>query len=131
MAEHRRDGLVELLGDRLTDLHRRHLGAERRSVLREEPARLPNPSAFALVDQLLASVSSPSKYLQQQEVQARVLEALEQLAEADREILVLRYLEDCSTEEIAQLLGVSERTVRRNHRRALSQLGPLLSDLLE
>jgi len=116
--------------DRLTDLRRRHLGAARRSVLREEPdLQGPNRSAFALADRLLASVSSPSSPLQRQQVEARVREALDRLNSTEREILVLRYVEDCSTAEIAQLLNLSERTIRRGHSRALARLSPLLQDL--
>jgi hypothetical protein len=66
----------------------------REIVRREEPdpRRLSNQSVFALADQLLASMSSPIKFLHQQVLQARGQEALGQLQQNDREILILRYL---------------------------------------
>ena len=44
-------------------------------------------------------------------------------------LTLLRYVEDCSTAEIAQLLSVSERTVRRGHREALDRMSRLLHEL--
>ncbi len=46
----------------------------------------------------------------------------------DREVLVLRYLERLSTNEMAALLKIAESTVRYRQRRALERLGELLDD---
>ena len=119
--------------DRLIDLSRRHLNAQRRSVRREEPGHLllSEQSSVLLMNQLFASMSSPGRGRRREELAGRVREVLEQLAPLEREILVLRYLEESTLREVAALLGVSERTVRRHHLRALSRLGELLKDLLE
>ena len=45
--------------------------------------------------------------------------ALAKLSAADREVLVLRYLEQLSTADIAGVLGVGEGAVKMRHRRAL------------
>jgi RNA polymerase sigma-70 factor (ECF subfamily) len=112
----------------LIDLHRRHLKAGRRSVTREEmpSPRLPDESADELVERLFARDSSPSARLEREEVRQQVRQALEQLPERDRELLVLRHLERLSTAEIAAVLGVSEATVYTRHLRALKRLGELL-----
>ena len=57
--------LRQLAWDRLVEQHRRHLRARRRSVTREEePAvELPDSSALALADRLLAREAGPSEAL--------------------------------------------------------------------
>ena len=52
--------------------------------------------------------------------------ALDQLRPRDREVLVLRYLEEMSTSEIAVVLELTEAGVKSRHRRALERLLPLL-----
>jgi RNA polymerase sigma-70 factor (ECF subfamily) len=118
---------------RLIDMRRRHLTAAKRSVKREVPGylELSDRSALALMNQLFASVSSPSKQLHRQEIETRLREALARLDETDQEILVLRYLEELSPREIAGLLGLTDRAIRRRHRLALAKLSETLSDWLE
>src|SRR5262249_6332621 len=53
--------LRRLAWERLVKLHRRHLHARKRSVLREEDWPLPDGSAAELAHRLLASASSPSR----------------------------------------------------------------------
>ena len=57
--------------------------------------------------------------------------ALTELQPADREVLVLKYLEMLTTTEIASVLRITERSVRRRHGRAIERLGYLLRDLNE
>jgi RNA polymerase sigma-70 factor, ECF subfamily len=120
--------LRQLACDRLAELHRRHIQARKRSITREEHAKpdLPDESALALADRLLARGSSPSARLRRQEVCGRVQAALAKLAEHDREVLVLRHLEQLSTREIAAVLGITEGAVYTRHLRALERLRTLL-----
>jgi RNA polymerase sigma-70 factor (ECF subfamily) len=100
--------LRRLAWERLMQLHRRHLHAQRRRVRREEASGLPLPdeSAELLANRLTSSSSSPSERLRHKERLATVQAALAQMAEADSEVLVLRYLEDLSTREIAAVLDL-------------------------
>jgi RNA polymerase sigma-70 factor (ECF subfamily) len=125
--------LRQLALERVIDLHRHHVRAGKRSVQREERALLPLPdeSAAALAQRLFARGSSPSARLQQREVAARVQAALLQLSERDRELLVLRHLEQLPTRHIAAVLGLSESAVKMRHLRALERLRTLLEDLAE
>ena len=53
--------------------------------------------------------------------------ALDKLAEPDREILVLRYLEQLDSQEIAGVLRTSESTVRMRLMRAVRRIRELLN----
>ena len=57
---------------------------------------------------------------------ARVRTILEQLGTRDREVLVLRHLEQMSPREMSAVLGISEGAVRVRHLRALQRFRQLL-----
>jgi RNA polymerase sigma-70 factor (ECF subfamily) len=120
--------LRQIALNRLTDLHRRHLLAKKRSVLREQQQALPLPddSFVQLVDRLMGSGTSPSNHLARKEGRSRVQQALEELGEKDRELLLLRYLEKMSAADIAAVLGISEGAVKVRHFRALEKIRKLL-----
>jgi RNA polymerase sigma-70 factor, ECF subfamily len=121
--------LRQLAWERLVAAHRRHIGARKRTVTREErPVPVPDESLLELADRLLARASSPSAGLHRAEQQARLRPALERLREADREVLVLRHLEQLSTRETAEVLGVSEGAVKVRLLRALERLRDLLDE---
>ena len=122
--------LRRLAWKRLLKLYQRHLAAQRRSVTREE-CQLPllaDESALELAGRLVASGTSPSKRLLREELRDRVQAALSQLAEHDREVLVLRFLEQLSTSEMAAVLGITEGAVKTRQTRALDRLSRLLDD---
>jgi RNA polymerase sigma-70 factor (ECF subfamily) len=58
----------------------------------------------------------------------RVQAALDRLAARDREILVMRHLEEMSAAEVAAFLGISAGAVRVRLLRALARLRALLDD---
>jgi RNA polymerase sigma-70 factor (ECF subfamily) len=125
--------LRRLAWERLVKLHQRHVAAARRSVTREEPRPcLPDESALDLARQLVASGTSPSGRVLKQELLGRVQAALAQLAAHDREVLVLRYLEQLSTAETAAVLEITPGAVKLRHLRALERLrGLLANDIAE
>src|SRR5205814_426305 len=88
--------------ERLTMLRRYHLGAGKRSAGREVP--LADQSSARLARHLLAAGPTPGQELAGRERARRVREAVAELAEADREILVLRNLEALSNLEAAAVL---------------------------
>ena len=112
--------LRQLAGERIIDTHRRHILAQRRSITRENHGgTLPNDSADAVVHRLMASDTSPSNRLSRQEQRERVRKALSALSPRDREVLVMRYLEQAGTVEIGEALGISEGAVKARLLRAL------------
>jgi RNA polymerase sigma-70 factor (ECF subfamily) len=116
--------------DRLVELHRRHVGAGKRSVTREEPdvLLLPDESVVQLAGRLADLSASPSRHALREELRGRVRAALGRLAAADREVLVLRHLEQLPTAEAAAVLGIGERAFKSRHLRALQRLRALLED---
>jgi RNA polymerase sigma factor (sigma-70 family) len=62
------------------------------------------------------------------ELQVHMILALEQLKPYDREILVLRYLEQLGVAEIADVLGISQTAVTSRHLRAVQRLRRLLGN---
>jgi RNA polymerase sigma-70 factor (ECF subfamily) len=122
--------LRQLAWDRLIDLHRRHISAKKRSVVREEQRALPLPdeSALDLARRLTGGTSAPSRQALRTEMHSRMFQALAALAERDREILAMRHLEQMSIRDMAAVLGVTEGTVKTRHLRALQRLRGLLGD---
>lgn len=122
--------LRQLAWEQLIGAHRRHVAAKGRSVTREEHEEmmLSDHSAVQLAARLLASGTSPSMRMIRQELRAKVRQMLSQLSPPDREVLVLRYLEQLSTVEISAVLGLTVDGVKSRQRRALERFSNLLAD---
>lgn len=122
--------LRQLAGKILLRLHERHVLADRRSVKRETSpiSALPEKSADRLVRQLSGTNRSPADRLIAAERQAGLRAALLKLSEQDREILVLRHLEELSNSQIAEILGIKVEAVRARHTRALDRLRRQVDD---
>jgi RNA polymerase sigma-70 factor (ECF subfamily) len=120
--------LRELACEQLIRLHRHHLQAQRRSVTREEnlSLALSEESTAELADFLAAGQSGPSQQAIREEIRHRVREALAQLDPRDREILVMRHLEQLEIAEIAAILQITESAVMMRRFRALERLRQLL-----
>jgi RNA polymerase sigma-70 factor (ECF subfamily) len=116
--------LRQIAYDRLLMLHRRHVQAARRSV--ERDAALPDRSSLLLMAQLLGNEPDPAERALRRELAERVRQALRELPEAEREVLVLRNLEGLSNLEVAALLGVDPATSSRRYGRAVLRLRDIL-----
>jgi RNA polymerase sigma-70 factor (ECF subfamily) len=122
--------LRRLAWERLVELKRHHIEAKRRSVTREGRCvpYLPEDSALLLANHLLTSGTSPSRRLIRDELRERVRSALERLDPRDREVLVLRYLEQLSTAETAAVLELSENGVKSRLMRALIRFRAVIEE---
>jgi RNA polymerase sigma-70 factor (ECF subfamily) len=118
--------LRQLAYDRLLLAHRRHVKAACRAV--GEEVALPERSSLLLAQQLLAGGSTPSQQLAQEELARRVRQAVAQLPETDREILLMRTFEGLSFEEVGYLLAIDPAAARKRHGRALLRLHTVLSE---
>jgi RNA polymerase sigma-70 factor (ECF subfamily) len=122
--------LRQIAWERLVQLHRRHIEAQRRTVKREarRGMTLSDASSMALAERLAASGTSPSGRLLRKELHQRVRGALDVLAPPDREIILLRHVEQLSHKEIADVLRISPGAARTRYCRAVERLHDLLSD---
>ncbi|MCI0465196.1 MAG: sigma-70 family RNA polymerase sigma factor [Gemmataceae bacterium] len=121
--------LRELAGERLVKLRRDHLRAQKRDVRREEGPvwALPDESVLEMARRLVDPGTGPSQKVVREEMVQRVRRALERLSERDREVLVLRFLEQMSVREVAAVMGSSEGAVKTRQVRALERLHALLA----
>lgn len=118
-----------LARERVIDTHRRHVTAQRRSVTLERgDLGLPDVSADEIVRRLFASDTSPSNHLMREERHERLKAALASLPHRDREVVVMRHLEQLSTAEIAAAVGLSEPAVKSRLLRALLRMRDQMGD---
>ncbi len=119
--------LRQYVGQRISKLHRHHLGTQCRSIRREEGGDwyLPADSTALLAERLVDRESSPSRRIQREELRERVQDALGRLDPRDREVIILRHLEQLSTADAAEVLGISEPAMKKRHLRALERLRAL------
>ncbi len=114
----------------LAELQSKHLGVAARDVRREQPhdvALGSSASNWILAERLLGSITTPSDAAQRAERISQVRAALEQLEPLDREILVLRHVEQLTRAETAALLNISTGTAAKRYFRALARCRRLLS----
>ncbi len=117
-----------LARDRMIDVHRRHRLAARRSVDREQRmhARPGDSSGLDLMGQLGDPALTPAAAAIRRELAERFRSVIDQLDEVDREILLMRHVEQLSSSETAQALGLSAPAAGMRYLRALRRLRDLL-----
>jgi len=111
--------------ERLLMARRQHVEAAQRAVGRERP--LPDRSSLLFAQRILARGSTPSRSLGRRELVRRLHQALAELPDTDREILVMRNIEERSYQEIACILDIEPAAARKRHGRALIRLHALLA----
>jgi RNA polymerase sigma-70 factor, ECF subfamily len=119
-----------IVGQRLTLLHRRHLGARARDAGREiglYHGALPEATSAALAARLLGHLTRPSEAAVRAERKIRIQTALNAMDPLDREILALRHFEQLSNAEAAQALSLSSSTASKRYVRALQRLKEILA----
>jgi RNA polymerase sigma-70 factor (ECF subfamily) len=122
--------LRQIAVERLIDAHRRHVGAQRRSIVREEHRNvyMSDASTLLLAERIAASGTSPSGRAMRAERKQWVRAALDRLEPEEREIVILRHLEQMPHKEIAAVLEVTPEAARSRYRRAMERLAALLTD---
>ena len=121
--------LRQLATQILIDTHRRYLGSRMRNIKQEVDlhwAELTDNSSPSLAAQLADSLTTPSQCAMRGEMLAAIKGLVEKLEPIDREVLVLRHLEDLSNTEAAQVLGIDKFAASKRYLRALARLRSLM-----
>lgn len=122
--------LRHIAKDHIIDAHRRHHQAQKRGVDREQPLHRPawgDRSSLELAAQLLDQDLTPASAAIQQEMQRRLSEAIGQLDDDDREVILMRHYEMLANQEVAAALGLTEAAASMRYLRAVRKLRDLLT----
>ncbi|MBL8891233.1 MAG: sigma-70 family RNA polymerase sigma factor [Planctomycetaceae bacterium] len=120
--------LRQLAWERMLQLHRRHIGAAKRSVNREFlPSGVDSEhSVWQLAKWVAAREPSPSERKIREERGRVLMESLHSIPDHYREIVVLRHIEELKFDDIAEILCLSIEAVRSRYRRAIERLQAIL-----
>jgi RNA polymerase sigma-70 factor (ECF subfamily) len=119
-----------IVGEKLIDLHRHHLGVQARDADREISlyrGAMPAASSVALAAQLMGTLTSPSRAAMRAESKLQIQDALNRMDSLDREVLTLRNFELLSNSETAQVLGISQQAASNRYVRALKRMKEMMS----
>jgi RNA polymerase sigma-70 factor (ECF subfamily) len=115
--------LRQILAARLADQVRRYCGTQGRDVRLEQALQVELDQSSQVLDRgLAAPLSSPSEQAAQHECLTWLAQALEQLPEDYRDVLVLHHLQECDFPEVARRMGRSVEAVKKLWARALARL---------
>lgn len=119
---------VRLLAkQKLAELVRRHILTQARDIRREQPLQKSlTDSSNVLTGYFCDRIASPSSIFRKAELRELLVRAIDSLPETDREILLLRHVEQLTTVEAAAELGICENSCRQRHLRALKRMKDLL-----
>ena len=115
-----------LASQQVARLWRFHIGTQKRDARRQLPSThpiLPSATSIVLVNYLISTGTSPTHAAVRDESRELLVEALDTMRPADREVLVLRHFEELSNAETAAELGITENTASQRYLRALQRLG--------
>jgi RNA polymerase sigma-70 factor, ECF subfamily len=121
-----------IVGNKLRELHRHHLGTQMRDPRREVSIRggaLSETTTTAMAAQLLGNLTRASEEAVRLELKLRLQDALNAMDPLDREVLALRHFEQLSPVETARVLGIKEKAAGMRYMRALRRLKDILSGL--
>jgi RNA polymerase sigma-70 factor, ECF subfamily len=115
--------LRSILGAKVSNLVRHYIGTQGRDVRREQGLEINLDQSSRMIDRgLMAMGSSPSQKVMRSETGVLLAEALAQLPEDYREVVMLRHLEELSFPEVAERMGRSVDSVQKLWVRALLKL---------
>ncbi len=121
-----------IVSQTLIEVHRRHLGTQKRDAGREvsiHARRYPQATSISLAAHLLGHLTSPSQAAARAEMSHRLQAAMEKMDPIDREVLALRHFEELTNGEAAEVLGIQHNAASMRYVRALARLKDILSQI--
>jgi RNA polymerase sigma-70 factor (ECF subfamily) len=121
-----------IVGNKLLEIHRHHLGMQKRDAARDvplEPNAPTDATSAALLDQLTGHATGPGTAAARSETRLRLRQVLDNMDATDREVLALRHFEQLTNGEAAAVLGLQERAAAKRYVRALKRLKDILAKL--
>ena len=113
----------------MVNVHRRHVGAQRRNARRDVSIHRRKASAStSLALQLLGDLTSPSNAVMRDEMAERLQRAVEEMDEIDREVLTLRHFEQLTNQEVAEVLQIKHKAASIRYIRAIKRLKEKLAE---
>jgi RNA polymerase sigma-70 factor (ECF subfamily) len=121
--------LRQILATNVANQVRRYLGTRARDVRLERRLAVELEASSQALDRgLAASQSTPSQQAARREQALLLAEALQQLAEGYREVIILRQLQGLSFPEVSRRMGRTLDSVKNLWARALARLSQLLGN---
>ena len=113
----------------LVDVHRRHMGTQKRDAGKELPifGHYPQATSASMAIHLVGDITSPSQAAIRAESLDLVERAIARMDAIDQEILALRHFEELSNGEVAEVLNIQPKAASIRYIRALERLKEILS----
>lgn len=105
------------------DCHRTHLGTQKRAAVREQ--HICTSDSMDGLAALAESMISPASQVARADLALQVRERIAAMDQMDREILILRHVEELSVVEAAAELGITLEAAKKRHLRAIRRLQEL------
>ena len=118
--------LRTILFQTMVDLERRHLAAQKRDAYKDVdvPGHDPDDTSASDLDwdMFAGTVTAPNSFLARKDRHALLRQAIGELSENDRQIIILRHFDDMDNAECARTLGIEPKAASIRYVRALERL---------
>ena len=118
--------LRTILFQTIVDLERRHLAAQKRDAYKEVdvPGRSDDETSANGLDwdMFAGTVTAPNSVLAREDRHALLRQAIGELSENDRQIIILRHFDGMDNSDCARVLGIDSKAASIRHVRALERL---------
>ena len=114
---------------KIVDAHRHHFAAKKRDAGKERALQSGGSGeGGGLVNMLVKSMTTPSAAFSRNMKEARLMDAINNLKDDQRDAIRMKYIENKPSKEIAEALGKTDAAIRVMLTRTMKHLHELLSE---